>query len=174
MIPTRTQRQCRTRWNQIHSQQLKMASTAKGHNTVSSWAHGNSSPPAIKFDFINTQPQQQQPQPQQKQKEIDSPTSPTAIDDILAQYGSSASTTTSRSSSYSASPPTLFTTMPITEKRNLLQHNNLFPSILNNDNSIQSNYLNNNMSDNNHNSAAMTVPNFLYSSDFDFLLTYDS
>lgn len=27
MIPTRTQRQCRTRWNQIHSQQLKNAST---------------------------------------------------------------------------------------------------------------------------------------------------
>lgn len=27
MIPTRTQRQCRTRWNQIHSQQLKSAST---------------------------------------------------------------------------------------------------------------------------------------------------
>lgn len=27
MIPTRTQRQCRTRWNQIHTQQLKSAST---------------------------------------------------------------------------------------------------------------------------------------------------
>lgn len=33
MIPTRTQRQCRTRWNQIHSQQLKASSSKMVSNT---------------------------------------------------------------------------------------------------------------------------------------------
>lgn len=147
MIPTRTQRQCRTRWNQIHSQQLK-ASSAKGfdnsnNNNIKRTSFEPIALPPLNVEFI----------PRQTQSN-NSPTSPAYIDNILAQYGSSSSTTTSRSSSYSSSPPALsFPASPLYEKSNLLQHDYMFP-ILNNNSS--------------------NAANFLYSTDFDFLLNYGS
>ncbi|GAA5815709.1 hypothetical protein MFLAVUS_009223 [Mucor flavus] len=108
MIPTRTQRQCRTRWNQIHSQQLKSASTkaANHRRTTSSFKYtsplpnsyidlfsplllnnDNTSFQSKSFDFY---------QPQRGEQLSCSP-----VDSFLAQYGSSP-TTVSRSSSISS------------------------------------------------------------------------
>ena len=124
MIPTRTQRQCRTRWNQIHSQQLK-ASSVKGLNRRLS-NQLNTTPAPLQFNFapiITTDLET-------------SPTSPAFIDDLIAQYGSSSSNT-SRSSH--SPPPTLF---PSTPENNLFIQQNLFP-MLKDPNAISSNALSN-------------------------------
>lgn len=84
MIPTRTQRQCRTRWNQIHSQQLKIASAAKtaAENTTEQQQQQMNPPTTsiapLDFDFY----------------------SPFSLDedDFLAQYSSSISRSSSLSS----------------------------------------------------------------------------
>lgn len=54
MIPTRTQRQCRTRWNQIHSQQLKSASTKAASHRRSAAAHRSKLP--MKFEYVSGLP----------------------------------------------------------------------------------------------------------------------
>jgi hypothetical protein len=147
MIPTRTQRQCRTRWNQIHSQQLKTNSASNkglsGPNRKTSTS--SAATPPIKFEFVPstlattapTEEYQQLPLAMNEDSCIIISNSPT-IDDIIAQYASnnnnnaisSPSSTSSQSTSYSSlscSPTSIIfpSTPPPTEQTSsssILQH----------------------------------------------------
>jgi hypothetical protein len=142
MIPTRTQRQCRTRWNQIHSQQLKAnsASNKKFSGLNRSTLTNSRATPPMKFEFIPSTLTMHTKEYQQNQLTMDEnscivvSTSPT-IDDIIAQYASnnnaisSASSTSSQSTSYSSlscSPTSIIfpSTPPPTEQTSsdILQH----------------------------------------------------
>lgn len=178
LIPTRTQRQCRTRWNQIHSQQLKSStSTTSGKGLVnrrsSSLSKNTTSarPSApIHYEFVPSLPIPHDPEdtPSPSYFHTTSPSSPAEIDDILAIYVSNnddnmESSLSSRSSSYSSSsstyssPPTSALYLPVTtppnkeQNRSLLQHD-LFPMITTN----ETNNINNGCSSNNSNNNNFT------------------
>jgi len=188
MIPTRTQRQCRTRWNQIHSQHLKTSSLSRNNSikpTSSTAATTKAAAAApFNFDFVPAFTTEQQQQQQQQQLQEQRPpvsndpfivisTSPT-IDDIIAKSNtynfSSNASTSSRSSSYSsvsdASPTSdIFPILPPTSNVSLLQHENqLFPAMKSSSHIENNNNSNNN---NNNNNASTT---FLDNCDFEFLL----
>lgn len=182
MIPTRTQRQCRTRWNQIHSQQLKTSSVSRSNSlkhtsSTTATAKATAAPP-FSFEFVpSLMTEQQQQQHQQQHPLVNNDpfivisTSPT-IDDIIAgsnahNFSSDASTSSS-SSSYSSIPdasPTsvIFPISPSTSSTSLLQHENtLFPAMKSSTQMGDSRISNSN---GNSTSAA-----FLDTCDFEFLL----
>ncbi|CEP19059.1 hypothetical protein [Parasitella parasitica] len=135
MIPTRTQRQCRTRWNQIHSQHLKAASTVSRNNRKAAALE------PLRFEFV---PSMTTEYPLVTQDPfIVIATSPT-IDDIIAgsstcQFSSNASISSTSSSSYSSvadssSMSIIFPISPSTSSRSssssLLKHEApLFPAM---------------------------------------------
>ncbi|GAN06465.1 hypothetical protein MAM1_0124d05949 [Mucor ambiguus] len=179
MIPTRTQRQCRTRWNQIHSQHLKASSLSRNKkmSSTSFTTHTTKAAPAVplSFEFMPSFITEQQEQKQHPLVNNDPfiviSASPT-IDDIIASSNtynfSSNTSTSSRSSSYSsitdASPTSvIFPISPSTSNTSLLQHENqLFPAMKA---STQMDSSNGNNS--NSNNASTT---FLDNCDFEFLL----
>lgn len=140
MIPTRTQRQCRTRWNQIHSHQIKTKSlsnnTAKP-NALALNHYDNSinyaMTPLNFFDnainFIqldthstNTSNNDMLPSP----TGINNTAPPITVDDIMFnQYmdglNSSSSSTSSRSSSFTSTSSVNFPRMPFTDDQNYQQ-----------------------------------------------------
>ncbi|KAI7888605.1 Homeodomain-like protein [Mucor mucedo] len=92
IIPTRTQRQCRTRWNQIHTQHMKSASNKP--NKI------YSPPPPPPLPPVNDPT----PPPPSSTAALDFylPTDDKSMDDLLAQYAMS-----SRTSSLSSYSPHL-------------------------------------------------------------------
>lgn len=157
MVPTRTQRQCRTRWNQIYSQQSKTASSSRNNSIKRT----STTTAPIKLEFIPSLKEEQQHPLVNNDSFIIISTSPT-IDDIIAKSNttpfSSDASVNSRSSSYSStsdSSPTsvIFPISPSTSNANLLQHENqLFPAMKSPINNTQS------------------TSTFLDNSDFEFLL----
>lgn len=157
MVPTRTQRQCRTRWNQIHSQQSKTASSSRNNSIKRT----STTTAPIKLEFIPSLKEEQQHPLVNNDSFIIISTSPT-IDDIIAKSNTnpfssdaSANSRSSSCSSMSDSSPTsvIFPISPSTSNVNLLQHENqLFPAMKSPINNTQS------------------TSTFLGNSDFEFLL----
>lgn len=157
MIPTRTQRQCRTRWNQINSQQLKAGSSSKNNSIKQESA--TTAP--INFEFVPLLKVEQKNSTVNDNAFIIMSASPT-IDDIIAKSNtypfSSDASTNSRSSSDSSisdlSPKSV--TLPITPSTSnldILQNETLlFPAMKSPINNTQSTSI------------------FLDNSDFEFLL----
>lgn len=97
MIPTRTQRQCRTRWNQIHSQQLKVTSAK---------ATERKKPKApLDFDFFSPLSNNLFSTNEDQYKFLPSKDSSSVIEDITFQYSSLETSRISRSSSMSSYSP---------------------------------------------------------------------
>ncbi|KAL9556306.1 hypothetical protein MBANPS3_001925 [Mucor bainieri] len=180
MIPTRTQRQCRTRWNQIHSQHLKASSLSRSSRinpTSSSIVKANAAPVVpLNFEFVPsfiTDQQQTQQHPLVNNDPFIVISASPTIDDIIANsttYNfSSDASTSSRSSSYSsvtdASPTSvIFPISPSTSNTSLLQHENqLFPA-------MKSSTQMGDSSDSNNDNSNNASTTFLDNCDFEFLL----
>ncbi|KAI8643109.1 Homeodomain-like protein [Parasitella parasitica] len=141
MIPTRTQRQCRTRWNQIHSQHLKAASTATRNDPQAAVKK------PFNFNFVPSMTTNGQQPLANKDPFIVISSSPT-VDDIIAssntcQFPSNASISSSSSSfsCVSDSSPTsiIFPISPSTSSSNLLHHEaQLFPAMKSSKDSLES------------------------------------
>lgn len=134
MIPTRTQRQCRTRWNQTHLQRLKINSTPnKSLSRLKATSAGPKHIPPIKFKFMpsisSTKEYQRHPLAVNDDSYITASNSP-IIDNHIAQYtlnndiissSSSRSSQPTYHSSTSIGHPSIPTPIEQTPS-NILQH----------------------------------------------------